>query len=197
MSGICGCWIITTSIKVKDTTSNWFYLSFIKYLKSFCEKNIEYGLVLKPQFVSNSILFNKCIRSVLKCDQPVRNLFELIYRHKKHNRNLVLPQQAAEVSSYVISHSFSATAGIETALSNKPTFLLNTFPSGGKIGKIFLKNGLTYKGVSCILNYLTGTSNDEIFSENAKKWRNVFRELEISQTICATDKFYKLLLSQI
>jgi len=178
-------------IKLKD------YVSDISSILSFCEKNIKYGLVLKPQFVSNSILFNKCIRSVLKCDQPVRNLFELIYRHKKHNRNLVLPQQAAELSSYVISHSFSATAGIETALSNKPTFLLNTFPSGGKIGKIFLKNGLTYKGVSCILNYLTRTSNDKIFSENIKKWRNVFRELEISQTICATDKFYKLLLSQI
>jgi hypothetical protein len=178
-------------IKLKD------YVKNISSILSFCEKNIKYGLVLKPQFVSNSILFNKCIRSVLKCDQPIRNLFELIFRHKKHIRNLVLPQQAAEVSFCVISHSFSATAGIETALSNKPTFLLNTFPYGGKIGKIFLKNGLTYKSVSCILNYLTRTSNEKIFSENAKKWRNVFRELEISQTFCATDKFYNFLLSQI
>jgi len=178
-------------IKLKD------YANDISSILFFCEKNTKYGLVLKPQFVSNSILFNKCIRSILKYDQPIRNLFELIYRHKKHSRNLVLPQQAAEVSSYVISHSFSATAGIETALSKKPTFLLNTFPYGGKIGKIFLKNGLTYKSLSCILNYLTRTSNEKIFSENAEKWRNVFRELEISQTICATDKFYQFLLSQI
>ena len=107
---------------------------------------------------------------LVKCDPPpIRNLFELILRHKKHSRNLVFPQQAAEVSLCVISHSFSATAGIETALSNKPTFLLNNFPFGGKIGKIFLKNGLTYKSVSCILNYLTRASNEKIFFENAKK----------------------------
>ena len=178
-------------IKLKD------YVNDISSILSFCEKNIKYGLVLKPQFVSNSILFNKCIRSVLKCDPPIRNLFELIFRHKKHSRNLVLPQQAAEVSTFVISHSFSATAGIETALSNKPTFLLNNFPFGGKIGKIFLKNGLTYKSVSCILNYLTRTSNEKIFFENAKKWRNVFRELEIGQNFYAADRFYKFLLSQI
>ena len=178
-------------IKLKD------YVNDISSILSFCEKNIKYGLVLKPQFVSNSILFNKCIRSVLKCDPPIRNLFELIFRHKKHSRNLVLPQQAAEVSFCVISHSFSATAGIETALSNKPTFLLSTFPFGGKIGKIFLKNGLTYKSVSCILNYLTRTSNEKIFFENAKKWRNVFRELEIGQNFYAADRFYKFLLSQI
>ena len=178
-------------IKIKD------FINDISIILSLCKKNSDYGLVLKPQFITNSIFTNKCIRSLLKCEQPIQNLFELIFCHKNSKRNLVLPMQAVEVSSFVISHSFSATAGMEAALLNKPTFLLNTFIYKGKIWKIFFKNGLLYENLSCIIKVLTKTSKEKTISENAKKWRNVFRELEISQTICATDKFYKLLLSQI
>ena len=130
-------------------------------LADFIIKNKDYAVILKPQFVRNTIaIFNSPkIHKALKTDR-------LIEIKSGTHRNLITPQQVGSISDFSISDLVGGTAGLESGLAGSIVFFINPVNYRSMLYKIYNESGMLIKDTETVLNLILQTHNKNDFSNN-------------------------------
>jgi len=145
----------------------WGYKSYenckaeYEILADFIIKNKNYAVILKPQFVINSIaIFNSTkIQRALKTDR-------LIEIKSGTHRNLITPQQVGSISDFSISDIVGGTAGLESGLAGSIVFFINPVNYKSMLYDIYNESGMLVKDTETVLNLISQTHNKDHFSNN-------------------------------
>ena len=147
--------------------NKWGFKSFetckIEYeiLADFIIKNKNYAVILKPQFVRNTIsIFNSNkINEALSTDR-------LIEVKSGTHRNLITPQQVGSISDFSISDLVGGTAGLESGLSGSKVFFINPVNYKSMLYDIYNESGMLIEDTSAVLNLILKVDNKDGFSNS-------------------------------
>ena len=146
-------------------------------LSDFIVKNKNYAVILKPQFVRNTItLFNSIkIQKALKTNR-------LIEIKSGTHRNLITPQQVGSISDFSISDLLGGTAGLEAGLAGSLVFFINPVNYRSMLYKTYYESGMLVKDLDSVLNLILKTDNKDNFSNDLiTKLSN--KEISIEETL--------------
>ena len=115
-------------------------------LASFILSKKDYAVIIKPQFMVNSlnIFKSNIIENALK----TKRLIEI---KKGSHRNIITPQQVGSISDISISNLIGGTAGIEAAMSGSSVFFINPLNYKPNNYDIINKYGLIYQNLKEVL----------------------------------------------
>ena len=128
-------------------------LTLLEKLATLVIKNEKIVVVLKPQFVFNTI--KKYNSSTIKKALETNRFFEL---SKGLFRNEITPSSVAKISNFCISHALGATAALELALFKKPVVLLNEEGFISEFANLYKKGKIMYHSIDEILELITNQS---------------------------------------
>ena len=145
----------------------WGYKSFktckLEYeiLADFILKNENYAIILKPQFVRNTIsIFNSN-----KIDQALKT-GRLIELKSGTHRNLITPQQVGSISEFSISDLVGGTAGLESGLAGSIVFFINPVNYISMLEDIYSQSGMLVDDTTSALNLILEANNKDDFSNS-------------------------------
>ena len=145
----------------------WGYKSFktckLEYeiLADFILKNENYAIILKPQFVRNTIsIFNSN-----KIDQALKT-GRLIELKSGTHRNLITPQQVGSISEFSISDLVGGTAGLESGLAGSIVFFINPVNYISMLEDIYSQSGMLVDDTTSALNLILEADSKDDFSNS-------------------------------
>ena len=145
----------------------WGYKSFqtckLEYeiLADFILKNENYSIILKPQFVRNTIsIFNSN-----KIDQALKT-GRLIELKSGTHRNLITPQQVGSISEFSISDLVGGTAGLESGLAGSIVFFINPVNYISMLEDIYSQSGMLVDDTTSALNLILEADSKDDFSNS-------------------------------
>ena len=126
-----------------------FYFEEIKKIFKFIIKNPEFGLILKPQFLFNSVKKQSNNYSFIAEGFSTGRIEELCYGFKI--RNLVCPAEAGLASDFSICSKIGMTTAIELASLGQKTILLDNHGILTPFEKLLNKANIQYQSIDVIL----------------------------------------------
>lgn len=122
----------------------------LEKLATLVIKNEKIVVVLKPQFVFNTI--KKYNSSTIKKALETNRFLEL---SKGLHRNEITPFSVAKISNFCISHALGATAALEVALCKKPVVLLNEEGFISEFAGLYKKGNIIYNSIDEVLDLIS------------------------------------------
>tara|TARA_B100000963_G_scaffold24522_2_gene18353 strand:- start:4598 stop:6370 length:1773 start_codon:yes stop_codon:yes gene_type:complete len=121
----------------------------IESLADLVIKNQDVSVVLKPQFINNSI--SRINSKVIDIALSTGRFHEAIEGEK---RNLITPSQMAEISNLSIAHIGGGTAALEIALKNKRVVLINEGGYITEFDELYNKSNINFNSIDEIINQI-------------------------------------------
>ena len=148
----------------------WGYKSYqscideYELLSNFIIENKSFAIILKPQFVRNSVSIFKSnkIMEAIKTNR-------LLEVKSGTHRNLITPQHVGAISDYSISDIIGGTAGLEAGLAGSKVFFIN--PSGyiSMLKDIYNETGILVDDTQTVLNLILQKNKDQFSNEIINK----------------------------
>ena len=126
-----------------------FYFDELEVIFKFIIKNSKFGLILKPQFLHNSLEKNYYHIPFVAEGFSTGRIIELCHGYKR--RNLVLPAEAGLASDFSICSKIGMTTAIELASLGRRAILLDNHGILTPFDNILDKVDVQYKSIEKII----------------------------------------------
>ena len=151
-------------------------LILLEKLATSVIKNEKIVVVLKPQFVFNTI--KKYNSSTIKKALETNRFLELT---KGTHRNEITPFSVAKISNFCIAHALGATAALELALCKKRVVLLNEEGFVSEFIDSYKKGSIIFNSIDEILDLIPL----KLIKENSKigDWSKIINDFSSNHEI--------------
>lgn len=131
------------------------YLNHINILAKTVINNKHVAIVLKPQFVFNSIknFKSQIIRKALETER-------FIELNKGSHRNSYRPSDVSQIADYCIGDLVGATAALEFAISNKKALLINPHGYISEFQSIYNKCNIVFPSLKNAIDSILKNEKD-------------------------------------
>lgn len=147
----------------------------IESLADLVIKNKDVSVILKPQFIRNSV--SRINSTIINNALSTGRFHEALEGEK---RNLITPSQIAEISNLSIAHIGGGTAALEIALKNKRVVLINEGGYITEFDEIYNKSKINFNSIHEIIHQID--TIDKRNNISIGDWSNIIDNFSVSHT---------------
>ena len=158
------------------------YLNHLNILAKTVIKNNHIAIILKPQFVFNSI--NRFKSQIIRKALETGRFIEL---NRGSYRNSYTPSNVSQIADYCIGDLVGATAALEFAISNKKALLINPHGYITEFQSLYNKCNIVFPSLKKAIDSILKNEKD------AGDWSKIIHNFNTFNNVKKTGRIQKIL----